>query len=273
MASVRIFLNLCVALAALPALAAEAPSAVVVEGISLPPHLDGFHARTRDAIVKVIESRGWHGVDGGQSPCRTAICAAQVAQGAGATFAVIVDGKYRTGGYDLRVQIWNGREMVVDQATCEDCTGPEFVTRIEAIVAPLVDAENKKRAALVPPIPVAPVVQTPPVPAAPIGTVKKGSPGYVAPVGWALVGGGVAAAAGGAYLLWADGQLENCVDTSAATRNCSRERETHGGLPLVIGGAGIGVLGGAFLLYHHLVAPTELTLRIGPASLALAGRF
>ena len=113
MASVRILLTLCAALAAPPALAAEAPSAVVVEGISLPTHLDGFHARARDATLKAIESGGWHGVDGGQSPCRDAICAAQLARGAGATLAVIVDGKYRAGGYDLRVQIWNGREMVV----------------------------------------------------------------------------------------------------------------------------------------------------------------
>lgn len=272
MASLRIFLNLCVALAALPALAAEAPSAVVVEGISLPPHLDGFHARTRDAVVKVIESRGWHAVDGGQSSCREAGCAPQLAHGGGATFAVIIDGKYRTGGYDLRVQIWNGREMLVEQATCEDCTGPEFVTRLEAITATLVDAENKKRS-VVAAVPAASVVQTPLVPEAPIGPAKQGTSGYVAPVGWALLAGGVAAAAGGAYLLWADGQLENCVDTSAGTRNCSRERDTHGGLPLVIGGAGVGVLGGALLLYHHLAAPTELTVRLGPDSFALAGRF
>ncbi len=45
MPRVRIVLSLCVALAALPALAAEAPSAVVVEGIWLPAHLDGFHAQ------------------------------------------------------------------------------------------------------------------------------------------------------------------------------------------------------------------------------------
>lgn len=273
MASARLLLTLSAVLSALPAMAGEPPSVVVVEGVSLPVHLDGFHARVRDAILKVVDSGGWHGIDGGQSPCRDAICAAQLARGAGALFAVMVDGKYRTGGYDLRVQIWNGRDMVVDQATCEDCTGPEFVTRIEAIVAPLVDAENKKRAVLIPATPTAPVVQTPPVPAAPIGSAKRESPSYVAPLGWALVAGGVAATAGGAYLLWTDGQFENCVDTSAGTRNCSRERETHGGLPLVIGGAGLGVLGGALLLYHHIAAPRELTLRIGPASLALAGRF
>ena len=58
MASVRILFTLCAALAAPPALAAESPAAVVVEGISLPTHLDGFHARARDAIVRVIESGG-----------------------------------------------------------------------------------------------------------------------------------------------------------------------------------------------------------------------
>jgi hypothetical protein len=63
------------------------------------------------------------------------------------------------------------------------------------------------------------------------------------------------------------------VDTSAGTRNCSRERDTHGGLPLVIGGAGLGVIGGALLIYHHFTAPTGVSISLGPASLALSGRF
>src|SRR6185436_11669639 len=159
----RLLLIFSVLLSALPAAAGEAPSVVVIEGISLPDHLDAFHARTRDALATMVERAGWRPVEGGPSPCRDAGCAAEVARGSGAAFVVIADGKYRTGGYDLRVQLWNGREMVSDQASCEDCTGPEFVARLEGMVAPLVE-DQKKMAVLAAP---APTPVTPLVPAAP----------------------------------------------------------------------------------------------------------
>lgn len=266
----RLLLIFSLLLAALPAAAGEAPAVVVIEGISLPEHLDAFHARARDAIVSVVERAGWRPVEGGPSPCRDAGCAAEVARGSGAAFVVIADGKYRTGGYDLRVQLWNGREMVSDQASCEDCTGPEFVGRLEGMVAPLVENQKKKQAVFAAP---APTPATPPVSAAPAQPDVSRGRAFLAPVGWAAVIGGAAAAAAGGYLLWADGRLENCVDTSAGTRACSRERVTHGGLPLLIGGVGLAALGGGVLIYRHVSAPAELSLRMGPASVALSGSF
>jgi hypothetical protein len=284
MASIRILLILSCVFAAPAALAGEAPSAVVVEGLSLPAHLDAFHARARESVGKALESGGWRVIEAGQSACRETSCAAQLAREANATFAVIVDGKYRTGGYDLRVQVWNGQEMVVDQSACEDCTGPEFVTRLQTVVASLVETENRKRAAaeaVAPataargraPVPTLPARQSQPTPAPPIGSSDQARRTYVAPLGWALIAGGIAAAAGGGYLLWANGRLESCVDTSAGTRNCSRQSETHGGMPLAIGGASIVAIGGALLVYNWRAAPREVTVRIGPASLTLAGNF
>jgi hypothetical protein len=252
---------------ALPAAAAEGPSVVVIEGVSLPEHLDAFHARARDALMKVVERAGWRPVDGGPAPCRDAGCAGTVAGRAGAGFVLIADGKYRTGGYDLRVQLWNGREMVVDQSSCEDCTGPEFVARLEAIAAPLIEGHKSKLLSAPPPPTTAAV--TPPLPLAPPPTDR----GYLAPVGWAALIAGAGAAAGGAYLLWSDGQLEHCVDTSAGTRNCSRERVTHGGWPLVAGGAALAALGGGLLVYRHVAARSQVSVLVGPSSLAFSGSF
>jgi hypothetical protein len=231
---------------ALPAAAAEGPSVVVIEGVSLPEHLDAFHARARDALMKVVERAGWRPVDGGPAPCRDAGCAGTVAGRAGAGFVLIADGKYRTGGYDLRVQLWNGREMVVDQSSCEDCTGPEFVARLEAIAAPLIEGHKSKLLSAPPPPTTAAV--TPPLPLAPPPTDRG-------------------------YLLWSDGQLEHCVDTSAGTRNCSRERVTHGGWPLVAGGAALAALGGGLLVYRHVAARSQVSVLVGPSSLAFSGSF
>ena len=267
---VRLLFISSLLLSALPAAAGEAPSVVVIEGIALPDHLDAFHARARDAIVSVVERAGWRPVVVGPSPCRDAGCAAEVARGSGAAFVLIADGKYRTGGYDLRVQLWNGREMLTDQASCEDCTGPEFVSRLEGMVAPLVENQKKKLAVLAAP---ATTPATPLVPASPVPADGNRGRAFLAPVGWAALVGGAAAAAAGGYLLWADGRLENCVDTSAGTRNCSRERVTHGGLPLMVGGIGLAALGGGLLIYRHVSAPAELSLRMGPASVALSGSF
>ena len=266
----RSFFILLSLLLALPAAAGEAPSVVVIEGIELPAHLEAFHARAREAMASVVERAGWRPVEGAGFACRNAGCAAEVARATGSTFVLIADGKYRTGGYDLRVQLWNGREMATDQASCEDCTGPEFVTRLEAMVAPMIEAQKTK-----PPIVAPPPLATPAPNATtgppPIDTRRDRS--YLGPAGWAALAVGVAAVVAGGYLLWADGQLENCVDTSAGTRNCSRERVTHGGLPLLIGGASLVVLGGGVLVYRHTTAPADVTLRVGPASLALGGSF
>lgn len=270
MAIARLLLILSLSSAAPLAAAGEAPSVVVIEGISLPDHLDAFHARARDAILSAVQRAGWRPVEGGASPCREAGCAAEVARGSGSAFVLIADGKYRTGGYDLRVQLWNGREMATDQASCEDCTGPEFVTRLEAMVAPLIENQKKKVSVVAAPGPTpAPTL----VPASPVAAERHEAPAFLAPAAWAALAGGIAAAAVGGYLLWADGELENCVDTSAGTRNCSRERVTHGGLPLVIGGAGLAALGGGLLIYRHVSAPAGLSLRMGPASVALSGSF
>lgn len=270
MKTARLLLILSLLLSALPAAAGEAPSIVVVEGISLPEHLDAFHARAREAIVSAVERVGWRPVEGGATVCREAGCAAEVARGTGAAFVLIADGKYRTGGYDLRVQLWNGREMVADQASCEDCTGPEFVTRLQGMADSLIENQKKKLAVVAAPAPsvATPLVQTTATPS----DTSRGR-ALLAPVGWAALLGGAAAAAAGGYLLWADGRLENCVDTSAGTRACSRERVTHGGLPLLLGGVGLAALGGGVLIYHHVSAPAELGLRVGPATVALSGSF
>ena len=63
------------------------------------------------------------------------------------SLALVAGGKYRTGGYDLRVQLWDGKEMTAEQGSCEDCTGPEFLSKLEVMAGALVRAQNKKRAA------------------------------------------------------------------------------------------------------------------------------
>jgi hypothetical protein len=249
------------------------PAVIVIENISLPEHLDAFHERARAAMVKVAEDAGWRVVSQAPSACKEATCVPDITRAAGAGLALLADGKYRTGGYDLRVQLWDGQAMSVDQGSCEDCTGPEFVGRLQAMAGGLVQAESRKhseRAA----VPAAPrPVEAPPQ--VQLGPSAEQQPvrGYVAPIAWTLVAAGAAATAGGAYLLWADGQLENCVDTSAGTRACSRERVTHGGLPLVLGGAGVAVLGGALLMHHYFAAPADVVVGVGPASVGVAGRF
>lgn len=253
---------------ALPAAAAESPSVVVIEGVSLPEHLDAFHARAREALMKVVERAGWHPVDGGEASCRDVGCAGAVAGRAG--FVLIADGKYRTGGYDLRVQLWNGRDMVADQSSCEDCTGPEFVARLEAIAAPLIEGQKSKLLNAPPPATAAPVAPVLPASNPPPPAPQRS---YLSAVGWTALVAGVGAAAGGGYLLWADGQLEHCVDTSAGTRNCSRERVTHGGWPLVAGGAALAALGGGILVYRHVAARSEVGVLVGPSSLAFSGSF
>jgi hypothetical protein len=267
---VRFFLIFSVLLSALPAAAGETPSIMVVEGISLPDHLDAFHSRAREAIVNAVQHAGWRPVASVPSPCRDASCAVEVARESGAVFVLIADGKYRTGGYDLRVQLWNGRDMLTVQASCEDCTGPEFVSRLEGMVTPLVENQKRRLALAAAP---SPPPSAPLVPAMPAPLDGSRGPAYLAPVGWAALVGGAAVAAAGGYLLWADGRLENCVDTAAGTRNCSRERVTHGGLPLVIGGAGLAAIGGALFIYRHVATPAELSIRTGPSSVALSGSF
>jgi hypothetical protein len=274
MAIAQIPLLISIVLAAQSGPAGEHPSVVVVEEISLPSHLDAFHERARDVMMKVVERGGWDIVDGGSSSCKEAECAPDLARSTGAALVLVADGKYRMGGYDLRVQLWDGQEMAVDQGSCEDCTGPEFVSRLEGMVGPLVEAQNKKRASARarPPDPRAPTAPQPAPPAS--MAVEQTAPrGYVAPLGWALVAVGAIAAAGGGYLLWADGRLENCVGTSAGTQSCSRERVTRGGWPLVAGGASVAVLGGAMLLHHYLTAAAGLNVGVGPSSVALSGRF
>jgi hypothetical protein len=266
----RSLLILSLLFSALPAAAGEPPSVVIIEGISLPAHLDAFHARAREAIASALARAGWRPVDGGASSCREAGCAVELARSAGASFVLVADGKYRTGGYDLRVQLWNGREMATDQATCEDCTGPEFVTRLEGVVASLVDAQKRKLAAATP---AATTVGSPvAVATSPSQDAPRGGR-YLTPAGWAGLVAGIVATAGGGYLLWADGQLENCVDTSAGTRNCSRERVTHGGLPLVIGGAGLAALGAGILIYRHVGERAAVSVRMGPSTVAFSGSF
>jgi len=267
---VRLLLILFLLLAALPATAGEGLSVVVIEGVSLPAHLDAFHGRARDAIVSVVQRAGWRAVDSGAPACRDAACAAEVARGSDAAFVLIADGKYRAGGYDLRIQLWNGQEMVSDEASCEDCTGPEFVTRLEGMVGPLVENQKNRLVAVAAP---APTSGTLVVPAARLPPDRRRGSALLAPLGWAALVGGAAVAAAGGYLLWADGRFENCVETSADTRACSRERVTHGGLPLVIGGVGLAALGAGLLVYHHVSAPAEISLRIGPETIALSGSF
>ena len=267
-------LLLSIALAAPPAAAEEHPTVIVVEGISLPDHLDAFHARARDAMMKVVEGAGWNIVDGGSSACKEAGCVPDLARATGAALALVAGGKYRTGGYDLRVQLWDGKEMTAEQGSCEDCTGPEFLSKLEAMTGALVRAQNTKRAAGKDAARAFPSPEVSP-PKAPGPNAASKAPGrsYIAPLGWTLVASGAVTAAGGGYLLWADGRLENCVDTSAGTRSCSRTRVTHGGWPLVAGGASVAVLGGALLLHHYLTAPDGLTVSVGPSSLALLGSF
>jgi hypothetical protein len=253
--------------------AGERPGVIVIENISLPEHLDAFHERARAAVVKVVEDAGWRVVSQGSSACKEVTCVPDIARAAGAGLALVADGKYRTGGYDLRVHLWDGQAMSVDQGSCEDCTGPEFVGQLQAMAGGLVQAQNKKRAALAE-VPVAPPRTEAPTPAPLASSAEQQTArGYVAPLAWTLVAGGAAAAAGGTYLLWTDGQLENCVDTSAGTRACSRERVTHGGLPLVLGGAGVAVLGGALLIHHYFAAPADVVVGVGPTSVGVAGRF
>ena len=267
---VRFVLILFLISFALPATAGEGPSVVVIEGVLLPEHLDAFHARARDAIVSAVKRAGWRPIDGGATACHDAGCAVEVARGSGAVFVLIADGKYRTGGYDLRVQMWNGKEMVADQASCEDCTGPEFVTRLEGMITPLVEHQEKRLAAIASPVPPSATLLAP---AAPLPPDRSRGRALFAPLGWVALAGGAAAAAAGGYLLWADGRLENCVQTSAGTRACSRERVTRGGLPLVIGGFGLAALGGGLLVYCHVSVSAEVSLRDGPATVALSGSF
>jgi hypothetical protein len=160
--------------------------------------------------------------------------------------------------------------MSSDQASCEDCTGPEFVTRLEGMVAPLVENQKKRTTAVTPP---APTLAALLAPAAPLPPDRSRGRTLLAPLGWAALAGGAAAAAAGGYLLWADGRLESCVETSAGTRACSRERVTRGGLPLVIGGFGLAALGGGLLVYRHVSVSAEVSLRNGPATVALSGSF
>jgi len=267
---VRLVLILFLISFASPATAGEGPSVVVIEGVLLPEHLDAFHARARDAIVSAVKRVGWRPIDGGATACRDAGCAVEVARESGAAFVLIADGKYRTGGYDLRIQLWNGHEMVADQASCEDCTGPEFVTRLEGMVAPLVGNQEKRLVAMAAPVPTSTTLLAP---AAPPSPDRGRGRALLAPLGWAALAGGAAAAAAGGYLLWADGRLENCVETSAGTRACSRERVTRGGLPLMIGGIGLTALGGGLLVYRHVTVSVEVSLRNVPATVALSGSF
>src|SRR5215831_3560653 len=94
MKTVRLLLILSLIVSAFPAAAGEAPSVVVIEGVSLPEHLDAFHARARETIVSVVERAGWRPVEGGAPACRDAACAAEVGRGSGAALVLIADGKY-----------------------------------------------------------------------------------------------------------------------------------------------------------------------------------
>ena len=46
---------------------------------------------------------------------------------------LIADGKYRTGGYDLRVQLWNGREMVAELLQAQGATVVTSTSAVEAL--------------------------------------------------------------------------------------------------------------------------------------------
>jgi hypothetical protein len=256
-----------------PALAVEPASVIVGEALSLPAHLESYHARVRDGVKQVVESGGWQQVAAEQQLCADARCAVQLARTAKAQYVVFVDGKYRTGGYDVRVQLWNGQDIVVEQAACEDCSAPELVTRVQSLLAPLVEAANRKRAdaAAVSATPATTMQDVPPL-LVTEPTARIVRQNYLGPLAWTAMAVGAAAAAGGAYLVAIDGRYENCSDVQAG-RICTRQRVTHAGLPLLIGGAAIAGLGGFLLIYHYRSTSSEMSLRIGPGSAVLGGRF
>lgn len=244
--------------------AADPPSVVVLEMITLPSRFEALHTRLRVGVTLVAETGGWRPASGVPPRCGDPVCAGQIAKEANAEYAIVVDGKYRTGGYDVRVQIWNGHALLVDQGACEDCTASEFVAYVEAMVAPMMAAEKRAvvaaASAVVPPaLAHAPTQVAGPRPAC-------DDRAYLLPLGWAAIGVGTSAIVAGYYLVNADGQATGCTEGV-----CPSAKQTHGGRPMIVGGMAIATFGVGLLGYHQ--ARSNVLFRIGPSSIDFGGRF
>jgi hypothetical protein len=260
-------------LCAPPASAADSPSVIITEALSLPTHLDSFHASVRAAAAAVLESGGWSVITSKTSACRGVSCAPQLARELGASYALSIGGKYRTYGYDLQLDLWDGHEATTKQATCEDCTAPELVARIQDILASMIGAENKKRAlaaaiAARPPAvgrPSEPAVMLPAQPSPP-ALPRLLAPTLIGAAGLALLAGGVS--------LWIlDGHASNhCRLVAPAARNCDvYETRTVGQIITGVGVAGIVAAG--VLVYRALDETRTLRVSVGPGGIAMRGRF
>jgi tetratricopeptide (TPR) repeat protein len=157
-------------------------------------------------------------------------------------------------------------------------------TEVEATIAELEATVAKRQPAPEPePAPPPPVVAPPP-PAVALATDPASTPRarawYQDPLGWSLVGGGVAAAAVGAGLMVHAGGLSDEAN-QAADYAVARDRhdsaqtfQTVGLVVLGVGGAAVAAGVAEMLLGSHASGESpRVGFTVGPGGLAIAGRY
>lgn len=220
----------------------------------------------RAAVGRALESSGWR-VDGlGATSCTTDDCLKGAATTAGASRVFVIDVSRTTGAkfrYDVSlhvIEVATGAERR-GAKTCEPCLlRRDFEQTIGALAATLsaeLDVEVARAQAEAARLALA--AAPPPAPRLPASAPSRPW------LGGSLVAGGVLAAGLGATLLYLDGRGTDCREA------CASRYETHGGIPLVLGGAALATAG--LWLWAPWRPAGDVALVVAPSGAGIRGRF
>jgi hypothetical protein len=204
------------------------------------------------------------------SPCRTTECVIEDAKAAGASHALVVQGKSTEFGIDVAVDLITIATVKVRSKRYRDYfpdgarndaeivprTGPQIVAIVHGMARDLV-GEMLVAPPDAPPMPAATVATAPPPAPAP---GPRSIPRWV---GWALAGAGVAAIAAGAYAWHLDSaRRHGCTPSFQA--DCPDLWDTQWTLavPLIAGGVAASGLGG-WLIYRSSRAEVSASVAVG----------
>jgi hypothetical protein len=248
---------------------AASPARVIILETS-PVDLPGLGANALTAgVATALQSKGAEVIPAIKLrtellACTSPSCYVTIADVAGATHVLRIEGAYANDGYTLQVELWDSRTGKVARSEryhCDLCA-PQSMVASARDQATLLWAQDSGTE---PPAVVAPVLVNP-RPATP--TLAPEAPMWP----WWLVGGGAALAAGGIVAL-VHGDSSSCAGSSASSCGQYRDYATPGVI-LVAGGAAVAAAGAGYLLYRHFRPESAApVVAIGPGSILLEGRF
>jgi hypothetical protein len=291
------------------AYAAAAPLRVVMAAsVSIDKDPAG-HDSVRKAVATKLNQLGIELLPDrpGLAKCRTAACLAKVQKATGASHVVVLGVKYlREHSFHIALTVIDAGDAHVVAEKKSDCAlicmWPDMYAKLDellaeamkplmsegasvvSVAAPVTEPQSKAKAARPEPVPEA---STPAMPPPELSTsvaqptqemmatsvASEESAGHTR--AWVLLAGGVAAAAGGGWILSQNGDLKDCLQPGDdSTCRHSKDTRVPGIGLLVVGGAAmtIGVLD-LFDVFTPKKSSASARLLVGPTAFAFAGRF